>query len=183
MNIKPTEREAETLRVLPKSIGKLFKWGVKQQHRYPVIKEHTSPVEYFFTVEDARTGDTIEGLIVRATCYQPIYLGASELRKYNFGLHYNEQHRIYGLDVDRNTGHRNKPSIGRGKPFHAQRISGCHRHYWCGSYGYAEPLSDDEIALDMEAHWQLFCELVCIRSAPIFNSPYFSDPSGQEVLL
>lgn len=103
-----------------------------------------------------------EGVYVHCQWYPRV---KSIPERWNFSLLY-EDERIYGIDVQPQSPHRN--NIGKGRPLHKQLISGTHEHTWSEEgYGYAAPIN---VPLDQpHVIWQMFLSRANIAPGDFFH--------------
>lgn len=161
--------DAQKVITRPKQLVAPMGWAKKLNHTEPVWFEYRSALEF---VDDPT--ETPEGLLV--VCQWKRNDGPKP-ENWTFGLLHGGG-RIYAIDVQPLTHHTNK--IGRGRPYHGQRIRGNHEHTWSEEgYGYAEPLVLPSV--DGPAAWREFLRRAGIAEAP-FVHPDKAINDGQQEL-
>lgn len=144
-------------------------WAKKLNHRDPVWYEYRSALEF---VDDPT--ETPEGLMI--VCQWKCRDG-SKPENWNFGFLYGSG-RIYAIDVQPLAQHTNE--VGKGRPFHRQRIRGNHEHTWSEEgYGYAEPFVLNPV--DGQTAWREFLNRAGIAVAA-FVHPDKAINGGQQEL-
>lgn len=95
--------------------------------------------------------------------------------RWNFSVMYEDQ-RIYGIDVQPSSPHRN--DAGKGRPLYKKVIDGTHEHTWSEEgYGYAEPINVPRN--QPEIIWQMFLKRANIAPGDFFHP----DDNEPELLL
>ncbi len=164
-----TVADAQTAITRRKQLVAPMAWAKKLNHVEPVWYEFRSALEF----EDDPT-ETPEGLLI--VCQWKRKDGVKP-ENWTFGLLYGGV-RIYAIDVQPLTHHTNK--LGKGRPFHRQRISGNHEHTWSEEgYGYAEPFT--LTPLDGSRAWNEFLYRAGISDDP-FVHPDKAINDGQQEL-
>lgn len=144
-------------------------WAKKLNHTMPVWFEFRSALEF---VDDPT--ETPEGLLI--VCQWKCKDGPKP-ENWTFGLLHGGS-RIYAIDAQPLAHHTNE--VGKGRPFHRQRIRGNHEHTWSEEgYGYAEPFGLSPIC-GPEA-WKEFLARAGIADAP-FVHPDKAINGGQQEL-
>jgi hypothetical protein len=113
-----------------------------------------------------------EGLYVQCQWYRRM---KSIPERWNFSLFFDDE-RIYGIDVQPSSPHRN--NVGKGRPLYKQMIAGTHEHMWSQEgYGYAEPLN---VPTDQpEIIWKMFLKRANIAPGEFFHP----DDNEPELML
>jgi hypothetical protein len=161
--------EAEKIILRVKQPVTPMSWAKKLNHADPVWFEYRSALEFL----DDPT-QTPEGLMI--VCQWKRKDG-SKPENWTFGLLYGPD-RIYAFDLQPLAHHTNK--VGKGRPFHLQRIRGSHEHTWSEEgYGYVEPLKS--MLVDGSSAWKEFLAKAGIVDTP-FVHPDKAINDGQQEL-
>jgi len=172
-NVLPTTDEVAAIMLLKKQVIRAMEWSDKQSSRTPQWRQFES----FCIVGSEESEEVIfralyrpHGNLIRGSTVIPL----PEIC--NLSLCWFE-HRIFGIDLDPTSHHKNK--VGQGRKFYRKFVkSDVHIHIWTEEgYGYVEPL--DVKIRDVE---ELFDEFLK-RDVLYLNGEFLHPMQGTQYLL